>query len=185
MVIKSIGKSAKKFAFQLFSIILISYNRNKISFYYFICPYIMSLHTMKKTLIITLTTAIFGIIGTVAMSSVSAQNVGTVGWGWSFLNNGADRASGIDVAGAWTATGEAGLMSVITKAINWALWIIMFIVFAYLLYGGFKMITSAGEDDAYQEWLKILKNAAIGVAFIAVSWLLVQFVFAIIGMITG
>lgn len=149
----------------------------------------MSLVTMlRKTAMIALSASVFAIAGITAFSSVSAQNVWTVGWGGSsFLNNnnGTDRAAGIDVVGAGQNTGESGLMDVIRSFINYALGLIAFILFAMLLYGGYKMIVAGGDDEAYKEGLKILKNGAIGVAFIAISWLAVQFIFAVIGMITG
>ena len=47
------------------------------------------------------------------------------------------------------------------------------------------MVTSGGQEDAYKEGLKILKNAAIGIAFIAVSWFLVQFIFRVLGLVTS
>jgi hypothetical protein len=47
------------------------------------------------------------------------------------------------------------------------------------------MVASGGDEGAYKEGLKILKNAAIGIAFIAVSWFLVTFIFAAVGFVTG
>ena len=47
------------------------------------------------------------------------------------------------------------------------------------------MVASGGDEGAYKEGLKILKNAAIGIAFIAVSWFLVTFIFYVIGFVVG
>jgi hypothetical protein len=54
-----------------------------------------------------------------------------------------------------------------------------------LLWGGYKMVMSGGDEEAYKEGLKILKNAAIGIAFISVSWFLVTFIFYVIAIITA
>jgi hypothetical protein len=42
------------------------------------------------------------------------------------------------------------------------------------------MVASGGDEKAYEEGIKILKNAAFGIAFIAISWFLVTFIFAAI-----
>ena len=144
----------------------------------------MSLYnTMKKAIMISLMTTVVAIIWT-----VSAQNVGTVGWGGSsFLNNwnGIDRAQGIDIAGAGQATGESGLMDVVRKWINYALGLLVLIAFARLLWGGYKMVVSSGDDEAYKEAVSVMKNSAIGLAIIGLAWIVVQFIFAVIGMIAG
>ena len=47
------------------------------------------------------------------------------------------------------------------------------------------MVTAAGDDKKFGEGLKILKNAGIGLLFIAVSWLLVSMLFWVIGVVSG
>lgn len=102
------------------------------------------------------------------------------------LGFGVDAAASEGIGGVSGAgTNNDNLMSVIKTGINWALGLVSTIAFGYLLYGGYKMITSAGQEDAYDEGVRILKNAAIGIAFIAVSWLLVTFIFAAVKMVTG
>jgi hypothetical protein len=51
------------------------------------------------------------------------------------------------------------------------------------LYGGFKMVTSAGDDTKYKAGFKVLKNAAIGLIIIGLSWILVSSIFWIIGTV--
>jgi hypothetical protein len=88
------------------------------------------------------------------------------------------------IAGAGTDTGD-GILDVIKRFVNYALGLLALIAFVMLLWGGYKMVTSGGEEEAYKEGLKILKNAAIGIAFISVSWFLVTFIFYVIGIITN
>jgi hypothetical protein len=48
------------------------------------------------------------------------------------------------------------------------------------LWGGFQMMTSGGDSKKYENGLNLLKWAAIGLAVIAVSWLVVSLIFYVI-----
>ena len=76
------------------------------------------------------------------------------------------------------------LMTVIQKAINWGLGSLWLITFVLLLWAGFQMVTAAGDYKKFGEGFKILKNAGIGLLFIAVSWLLVSMLFWVIDNVT-
>lgn len=76
------------------------------------------------------------------------------------------------------------LMKVIRNAINWWLWTLGLITFVLLLWAWFQIVTAAGDDKKFGEWLKVLKNAAIGLTFIAVSWLLVSMLFFVVTNVT-
>ena len=89
------------------------------------------------------------------------------------------------VAGVKEATANDWFLSVVKNAINWILGMLGLITFVLLLWGGFNMVTAAGDDKKFGEGLKILKNAGIGLVFIAVSWLLVSMLFWIIGTVVG
>lgn len=91
---------------------------------------------------------------------------------------------GINVGGAGNTQGDS-IIDIVKQFINYALGLLGLIALIMLLWGGYKMVTSGGQEDAYKEGLKILKNAAIGIAFIAVSWFLVQFIFRVLGLITS
>ena len=47
------------------------------------------------------------------------------------------------------------------------------------------MVVSSGDDEAYKEAVSVMKNSAIGLAIIGLAWIVIQFIFAIIGMIAG
>ncbi|MCX6824049.1 MAG: hypothetical protein NT085_02890 [candidate division SR1 bacterium] len=82
----------------------------------------------------------------------------------------------VGIAGAGTAQG-GGLITVIKSFINWMLGILSLIAMVVLLYGGFSMVTAAGDDTKYKKGFKILQQAAIGLVFIGVSWLVVSVIF--------
>jgi Type IV secretion system pilin len=94
------------------------------------------------------------------------------------------KAGGTNVAGAGTDQGE-GIIDIVKRFINYALGFLALIALCMLLWGGYKMVASGGDEGAYKEGIKILKNAAIGIAFIAVSWFLVTFIFTAIGFVVG
>jgi len=93
-------------------------------------------------------------------------------------------AGGIGVAGAWQAKGD-GLITVIKTFINWMLGMLALIALVILIWGGFQMVTAAGEDTKYKKWFKILQQAAIGLVFIGVSWLVVSLIFWLLGTVLG
>ena len=71
----------------------------------------------------------------------------------------------------------ASLLNTIRNAINWVLWILATIALVICLYGWFKMITSAWDENKYKSGLSVLKNAAIGLAIIWLSWMIVSVIF--------
>ena len=82
---------------------------------------------------------------------------------------------------AWSkAFQKDNLIKTIQKAINWVLWMLSLIALALCLYGGFLMMTSGGDSKKYESGLNILKWAGIGLAVIALSWLVVSLIFYII-----
>ena len=72
------------------------------------------------------------------------------------------------------------LIKTIQKAINWVLWMLSLVALALCLYGGFLMMTSGGDQKKYEKWVGILKWAGIGLAIIALSWLIVSLIFYVI-----
>lgn len=75
---------------------------------------------------------------------------------------------------------EDSLIHTIRKAINWVLGLLSFICLCLVLYAGFLMLTSGWDSKKYEKWFSIMKNAAIWLAIIAVSWLIVSLIFYVI-----
>ena len=81
----------------------------------------------------------------------------------------------------WTkAKQEDSLLFTIQTAINWVLWILATITLCLVLYAWFLMLISWWDSKKYDSWLSIIKNAAIWLAIIAVSWLVVSLIFYVI-----
>ncbi len=81
----------------------------------------------------------------------------------------------------WLQGGK--LIDVIKTFINWMLGMLALIALVILIRGGFQMVTAAGDDAKYKKGFKILQQAAIGLVFIWVSWLIVSVIFWLLGVI--
>ena len=71
----------------------------------------------------------------------------------------------------------SAFLDTIKNAVNWILGILATIALVVCLYGGFLMVTAAGDEKKYQKWLSVLKYAAIGLAIIGLSWMIVSVIF--------
>lgn len=80
---------------------------------------------------------------------------------------------------------NSGLLDTIKNAINWILWILATVALCICMYWGFKMLTSGGDTKWYDAWWKVLKNAAIWLAIILLSRMIVSVVFRFVGTLSG
>ena len=74
--------------------------------------------------------------------------------------------------GAWT-----WFISFVQNGVNWILWILGLITVVIIIWWGFQMVTAAWDDTKYKKWFTIVKQAAIWLVLIGVSWLIVSLVF--------
>ena len=72
---------------------------------------------------------------------------------------------------------EDSLLHTIQTAINRILWILATITLCLVLYAWFIILTSWWDSKKYDSWINIIKNAAIWLAIIAVSRLIVSAIF--------
>ena len=125
--------------------------------------------------------AAFGSISSVAMATNSSWN-NTEGFWKSTGVTGIKWVSGTDKA--TSGAGSSNLLSTITKAINWLLGMLALIALVVCLWGGFQMVTAAGDDGKYKKGMGILKQAAIGLVIIGVAWMFVSLIFWLIGTLS-
>jgi len=93
-------------------------------------------------------------------------------------------SSNVQIAGIadWQMKGDK-LIDVIKSFINWMLGMLALIALVILIWGGFQMVTAAGDDAKYKKGFKILQQAAVGLVFIGVSWLMVSVIFWLLGVV--
>lgn len=80
-------------------------------------------------------------------------------------------------------TGPEWLLDSVKRFINYALWLLALLSLIIIIYWWFQMVTAAGNEDQYKKWFTILRQAAVWLAFIALSWIIVRFIFFVIGFI--
>jgi uncharacterized membrane protein len=91
----------------------------------------------------------------------------------------------MDVNTVGTNDGQQdAFVNVIKSAVNRTLWILALIALLVLLYGGFQMVTAAGNEEQYGKWMTILKQAAFGLVMIGVAWFIVSIIFWLVNLFT-
>ncbi|HMS91654.1 MAG TPA: hypothetical protein PKC87_05515, partial [Candidatus Absconditabacterales bacterium] len=76
-------------------------------------------------------------------------------------------------------------MDVIKNMINYALGMLALIALVYLIYHGFLILTASGDDTQYKKGLSGIKYAAIAIAGIGASRLVVSAIFWLIALMIG
>lgn len=106
--------------------------------------------------------------------------------GTNTFTNTTNSAQGVWVArsGEQDVDGAGGLIRAVKTAINWVLWLLALIALVIALWAWFQMLTAAGDDGQYKKWFTMLRQAAIGLIMIGISWLLVSFIFWVINTVT-
>lgn len=90
----------------------------------------------------------------------------------------------VKVYWASDAKNDDSLITTIKKFINWALGILALITLIILLWWWFQMLLAAGDESKFKKGWTILKQAAIALAFIAFSWLIVSLIFYVISEVS-
>ena len=108
------------------------------------------------------------------VASTTAQESWFSAWTWRW----------IWVVWVWTndewGNDEPKALTIIRTTINRILWLLGVIALVFCLRWGFQMLTAAWDDSKVKSWIKVLKNAAIWLVVIWLSWIIVRFVFRII-----
>ena len=74
------------------------------------------------------------------------------------------------------------VMAIIKNIINYALWMLALVALVYLIYHGFLIVTAAGDDTQYKKGISGVKYAAIAIAGIGASWLIVSAIFWVLAL---
>ena len=64
--------------------------------------------------------------------------------------------------------------TLIQVIINWLLWILSFVALVYMLYSGFLVFSSGSDDKNASKGKKWISTAAIALAWIWLSWLIIS-----------
>jgi len=122
----------------------------------------------------------FTMMWIITLSSVSLAQNNNCNWFWAKCN--VNDINTIHTNDDWP---NANLLTVIKNAINWCLGILATVVLCFCMYWWFKMLTSWTDSKWYEAGRKILKNALIWLAIIALAWMIVSVVFWFIAVMSG
>ena len=75
--------------------------------------------------------------------------------------------------------------SLIQISINWLLWILAFVALVYMLYCGFLVFSSWSDDKNASKGKKWISTAAIALAWIWLSWLIISAMIRFINIIAS
>lgn len=89
-----------------------------------------------------------------------------------------------DLFGWDSADTTKNLLSSVKNAINRVLGLLALIALIILIYQGVMMLVYARDSKKIEEWYVTVKNVAIALVFIGVSWLVISFIFRAIGQFT-
>ena len=84
-----------------------------------------------------------------------------------------------DAAGIATATSasDTGISVIVGRIISAALGFLGTLFLVYLVYGGFKWLTAAGNEEGVEEAKNIIRHATIGLALCLAAYGIASFVF--------
>jgi hypothetical protein len=89
----------------------------------------------------------------------------------------------ISVVWSWENKKDS-FLNVVKWAINWVLGILALIALIILMYWGFQMVTSAGDEDKYSAWFTILKHAAQWLILIWIARFVISIIFWLVNQVT-
>ena len=117
---------------------------------------------------------------TVWIVSATGSNTNTF-WNpqWWF-DGGQDWNHWLNVAASDNGYQNNKLVPTIKRFINWVLGMLSLIALVICLRGWFQMLTAAGDEGKYKKWFTILKQDAIALAVIGLSWLFVTLILYLI-----
>jgi hypothetical protein len=105
-------------------------------------------------------------------STIAAPMITSANW---FTNQNATTIWVVwwDKGGTW----DTSFISFVQTAVNWILWFLGLISIIVLIWGGFQMVTAAGDDGKYKKWFTIVKQAVIWLILIWASAMIINLVF--------
>jgi len=94
----------------------------------------------------------------------------------------------IDIESQVTANGFFGykcITELITTAATAALYVGVILVFIFLVWGGFKWLTSGGDKAQVESAQKMLSNTIVGFVILASSWAIYLLIINMLGINMG
>lgn len=91
----------------------------------------------------------------------------------------------IESIGSRIGLGNADLVKTVINIIKWFLGFVTLAAVAYMIYGGYLWLTSAGDEKRVEKAKQTILQAAIGLVIILLSWAIVLFIARTAGQVSG
>ena len=85
----------------------------------------------------------------------------------------------------WFEQAQNQTIWLIKNIVNILLWFVSFVVFIFLIYEWYMIVAAGTDEKQYEKAVTRLKNGAIAIWGIALSWTIVSFIFAALDLITS
>jgi hypothetical protein len=91
----------------------------------------------------------------------------------------------LDETGNKLGLGKADLEQTIVNIIQWVLGILSLLAVVFIIYGGFKWLTSGGDENRIESAKKTITAAVAGLVVVILAWAIVIFVAGTTANVTG
>src|SRR3989344_212347 len=78
--------------------------------------------------------------------------------------------------------GDLNMGTIINSLLPLVFWFAGILLFVYLIYGGYKMLTSMGDEGAIEEAKGTITNAILGIAIVFVAYFVAQWMASVFGI---
>ena len=78
--------------------------------------------------------------------------------------------------------GGINIGTIINSLLPLVFWFAGILLFVYLIYGGYKMLTSMGDEGAIEEAKGTITNAILGIAIVFVAYFVAQWMASVFGI---
>lgn len=88
-------------------------------------------------------------------------------------------ASWFGISNPWGSdafTTVDGTVGKVTEVINFAIAVSALVLVGLLVYGGYTMITSAGDSDKIEQGQQIITNAIVGMVIVFIARMIIMFI---------
>lgn len=99
---------------------------------------------------------------------------------WFWKNGSINATSDITIwwmNGDGTIQREDALLDIIKWGVNWVLWILALVALAFVLFGWIKIATARWEEWWFNDGMKIIQRALLGLLIIGVAWFIISAIF--------
>lgn len=89
---------------------------------------------------------------------------------------------GVTAPSGLLAEDSINIGTIINSLLPLVFWFAGILLFVYLIYGGYKMLTSMGDEGAMEEAKGTITNAVLGIGIVFIAYFVAQWMASIFGI---